>query len=145
MKLTVYHPGIAVPQSFELFDSTTAKTTITKGEQVMKLMEEDVVNLEIMSSVMLPFQIGDYITVYEKIYKLNNMPTVSKTAAKRFKYNVVFEGLQYDLINTTFLLGKDTMLDSLSADIDTFCAIVSNLNRVYPGLWAVGTTRFQAN
>jgi hypothetical protein len=141
MTLTVYHPGIAVPPSFELFDSTTAITTITKGEQVMKLMDEDVVNLEIMSSVMLPFQIGDFITVYEKIYKLHNMPTVSKTAAKRFKYTVVFEGLQYDLINTTFLLGKDTMLDSLSADIDTFLAlIVSNLDRVYPGLYAVGTT-----
>ena len=141
MTLTVYHPGIAVPQSFELFDTATAITTITRGEQVMKLMDEDVVNLEIMSSVMLPFQIGDYITVYEKVYKLNNMPTVTKTAAKRFKYNVVFEGLQYDLINTVFLLGKDTMLDSLSADIDTFLElIVSNLDRVYSGLWAIGIT-----
>jgi hypothetical protein len=102
-------------------------------------MEEDVVNLEIESAIMLPFQIGDYLDVYEKRYKLNKMPTVAKEGAKRFKYNVVFEGLQYDLINTVFLLGKDTMLDSLTADIDTFLdLIISNLDRIYSNLWEVG-------
>jgi hypothetical protein len=142
MTLTVYHPGIAVPPSFELFDNTAgSQVTIVKGEQKMTLMQEDVVTMEVESVKMLPFQLGDYIEVFEKTYKINKFPECTKTANKKFRYTVIFEGLQYNLINTAFLLGKDTMLDSLTADIDTFLAlIITNLNRVYPSLWAAGST-----
>ena len=142
MTLTVYHPGIAVPPSFELFDNTAgSQVTIVKGEQKMSLMQEDVVTMEVESVKMLPFQLGDYIEVFEKTYKINKFPECTKTASKRFRYTVIFEGLQYDLINTSFQLGKDTMLDSLTADIDTFLAlIITNLNRVYPSIWAAGST-----
>lgn len=141
MTLTVYHPGISVPPSFDLITNTAEnQTTIKKGEQKMTLMQEDVVSLDVESVNMLPFQIGDYITVYEKIYKLNNFPEIKKTGANRFSYNIVFEGLQYDLFNTAFLLGKDTMLDSLMSNASG-CVdiIITNLNRVYVGLWAKGT------
>lgn len=142
MTLTVYHPGIAVPPSFELFDNTAgSQVTIVKGEQKMSLMQEDVVTMEVESVKMLPFQLGDYIEVFEKKYKINKLPECEKTANKRFRYTIIFEGLQYDLINTSFQLGKDTMLDSLTANIDTFLSlIISNLNRVYPSLWAAGST-----
>jgi len=141
MKLTVYHSGIAVPPSFELFDNTAgSQVTIIKGEQRMSLMQEDVVTMEVESVKMLPFQLGDYIEIFEKRYKINKFPECRKTANKRFRYTVIFEGLQYDLINTSFQLGKDTMLDSLTADINTFLSlIISNLNRVYPSLWAAGS------
>ena len=142
MKLTVYHPGIAIPPSFELFDNTAgSQVTIVKGEQKMSLMQEDVVTMEVESVKILPFQLGDYIEVFEKKYKINKLPECTKTANKRFRYTVIFEGLQYDLINTSFQLGKDTMLDSLTANINTFLSlIISNLNRVYPALWAAGST-----
>jgi hypothetical protein len=142
MTLTVYHPGIAVPPSFELISNTAgSQVTIVKGEQKMSLMQEDVVTMEVESVKMLPFQLGDYIEVFEKKYKINKFPECEKTANKRFRYTIIFEGLQYDLINTSFQLGKDTMLDSLTANIDTFLSlIISNLNRVYPSLWAAGST-----
>ena len=142
MKLTVYHSGIAVPPSFELLDNTAgSQVTIVKGEQKMSLMQEDVVTMEVESVKMLPFQLGDYIEVFEKKYKINKFPECEKTANKRFRYTIIFEGLQYDLINTSFQLGKDTMLDSLTANINTFLSIIiSNLNRVYPSLWAAGST-----
>lgn len=146
MKLTVYHPGIAVPPSFELFDNTAgSQVTIVEGEQRMSLMQEDVVTMEVESVKTLPFQLGDYIEIFEKTYKINKFPECRKTANKRFRYTVIFEGLQYDLINTSFQLGKDTMLDSLTADIKTFLSlIISNLNRVYPSLWAAGSRPFSS-
>ena len=47
--------------------------------------------------------------------------------------------MQYELIDAQFLLPDDTVLDSFTGDLEDFLGILlGNLNRIYPGKWALG-------
>jgi hypothetical protein len=112
---------------------------ITKAEQTVSLLADDVVNISVNSATPLQFVLGDTIEVYGKTYTLNQLPTVKKTGERRFNYELIFEGVQYELLDAQFLLPDDTIKDSLHGTLFTFVQIlVSNANRVFPGKWSVG-------
>jgi hypothetical protein len=112
---------------------------ITKAEQVVSLLADDVVNISVNSATPLQFVLGDTIEVYGKTYTLNQLPTVKKTGERRFDYELIFEGVQYELIDAQFLLPDETVGDSFTGNLFAFLQIlVSNANRVFPGKWTAG-------
>jgi hypothetical protein len=112
---------------------------ITKAEQNVSLLADDIVNISVQSATPLPFVLGDTIEVYGKTYTLNQLPTIKKTGDRRFNYDLVFEGVQYELLDAQFLLPDDTISDSFTGTLFAFVQIlVSNANRVFPGKWSVG-------
>lgn len=113
------------------------------SEQHRKLLGEDIVKVFFDSKVAINFNLGDYITVWGKIYTLNTYPVVRKIASRLFEYEVVFESKLYDLSKVVFLdLDTSGVHMSheffLTGDIDMFADIIeNNLQRVYGSAWSV--------
>lgn len=122
-------------------------TTVYSAKQVRSLLEEDYVEIVLESVEASNVQIGDHITVYGRTYTLHQLPETEKTGSRQFRHTIRFEGVQYSMARVAFLLNVDTTSlalqdvsgSSLIGDIKTFLdVLVANMNRVYPGKWAVG-------
>jgi hypothetical protein len=114
-------------------------SAVTKAEQTVSLLADDIVNISVNSATPLQFVLGDTIEVYGKTYTMNQLPTIKKTGERRFNYELIFEGVQYELLDAQFLLPDETVGDSFTGTLFAFVQIlVSNANRVFPGKWAVG-------
>lgn len=123
-------------------------TTVYSAKQVRSLLEEDYVEIVLESVESTHVYIGDTITVYGRSYTVNQLPETEKTGSRQFRHTIRFEGVQYSMARAAFLLNVDTTSlalqdvsgSSLIGDIKTFLdVLVANMNRVYPGKWAVGS------
>ena len=82
---------------------------VTKAEQKVALLGEDIVTLSVKSTARLDFYIGDRIDVFGKVYTLNQPAVLKKTGTRRLEYTLTFEGVQYELIDAQWLLPDDTV------------------------------------
>lgn len=123
-------------------------TAIKSAKQTWELLGSDVVNVEIESPYPQVYSIGDKITIFGRVYKLNRMPKAKKTGAHMFTYDLEFEGIQYDLLRATYDLTIDTtnnqlqdiQADTLTGNLNRFATVlIANANRVFPGKWALGS------
>jgi hypothetical protein len=128
--------------------SKRTATQIKSAKQTMALLGEDVVDVNVESPFPQTYSIGDKITVFGRVYKLNQLPKVKKTGMREFSYDLQFEGVQYDLLCATYDLTIDTttnqlqdvQADSLTGDLRRFATVlISNVCRVFPGKWVLGT------
>lgn len=134
-QIVVKHPD----GTTALLISRAHKSGVTKAEQSITLLGADTVAITVKSATPLTFYLGDQIDVYGKTYTLNQLPGIKKTGNRNFEYTLTFEGVQYELIDAQFLLPDDTVLDSFTGDLEDFLGILlGNLNRIYPGKWALG-------
>lgn len=101
-----------------------------------KLMGDDVVKLTFIDSTYTAFQIGDFIEIDSRIYKLNRVPGVHKVANNHYKYTCEFEGAHYDLAKVQFQLYGLPDFDYTGTASDFLNLAVSNLNRVFTGYTA---------
>lgn len=124
-----------------LFASGTL-STVRSASQKKVFCGADTITLSVESCVPLDFRIGDQITAFSgETYTLNALPPVKKTGPRRFSYNLTFEGRQYELVDTQWLLPEKTALDSLTGTLDTFVdLLITNANRTSPGRWKKGVT-----
>lgn len=121
--------------------------TVTKCEQKMTLCEEDTVSITVESPIAQDYNIGDWITIIGRVYRLNQPPKIQKTSTNKFTYDLTFEGVQYDLSRATYALNIDTtslelqdiQADYLIGDLQRFGEVlIANANRVFPGCWVLG-------
>ncbi len=93
------------------------------------------------------FSIGDYIIVYSKVYTLNKLGEPKKSEERKFEYTLVFEGLQYKLLDAQFRSAdasgyNPTSEFPLVADIKTVMQIlVRCVNRTAASIgevWVLG-------
>ncbi|GHT09178.1 hypothetical protein FACS189426_06790 [Bacteroidia bacterium] len=123
-------------------------TKIMQAKQNWALLGDDVLNITVESPFKQTYDIGDKITAFGRVYKLNRLPKVKKTGMHAFLYDLEFEGIQYDLIRATYDLTIDTtnnqlqdvQADSLIGDLNRFATVlIANSNRVFPGKYVLGT------
>lgn len=128
--------------------SRKTTTNITNAKQSIDLLSKDVVNITVESPSTQNYDIGDTITIFGRIYKLNRLPTAKKNGANNFVYELEFEGIQYDLLRATFDLTiettnnelQDFQANSLTGSLSIFATVwLANANRVFPGEWALGS------
>lgn len=126
--LNIYRAG-AIVATVSIDEKTVLQT---------KLMNEDVVISEFVTSAVLPLAIGDYITFAGKFYYMNNLPTIVKKNTGTFKYSAAFQSELYDL-NQKLLISSDGLTDfTYAADpLGALALIVSNMNENFAG-WTVG-------
>ena len=105
-----------------------------------KVMGENTVSLTARLSSPFLFQVGDYVMFAGEKYTLNILPKVKKEDSLNFVYDLVFEGIEYELrkarmlfytANLVYAGGADFSLmgdDGLQARV-----IVENLNRIQSG------------
>lgn len=123
----------------------SAVSTVIMAEQRKTLMGENIIAMTVESSVNLPFSINDRITVFGEKYFLNTLPKFPKNGNRKFTYELIWEGRQYDLLKPIYL---DEGIDGVSVSPDfsltgtlSFFAgvLINNANRIFgAGSWVLG-------
>ena len=122
-----------------LLNSRANISGITKAEQKVGLLSDDLVDITVESATPLLFDLGDTIDVFGKTYTLNLLPTIKKTGKRKFSYDLTFEGPQYELLDVQFLLPENTAGDSFTGNLKDFLDILlQNIGRIFPGKWTLG-------
>lgn len=122
-----------------LGETIQATATITKAEQSTKLLDEDVISLEVGAKETVPFAIGDYIEWCGHTYTLNQLPSVAKKNSADFQYSTVtFEGEQYELLDSAWLLPSNTYGDSFTGDLKDFLDIIIENATRSGKAWSLG-------
>ena len=110
--------------------SNEHKCAITSATQTRKLCGNDTVTINLQSATYIDFQVGDKITIFGTTYTLNQLPTVKKESERSYTYTLVFEGLQYTLIDRVFLMPANTQGDNLMFDLAGMLDVLDdNINR----------------
>lgn len=119
-----------------------ANVAIThNSEQSTKLLGEDVVKLFFENETNVDFNIGDYISVFDKVYTLNTFPILKKSAKRFFSYEATFESKIYDLSKVSFLDVDQTGIHIshdffVTGGISTLVSLIeNNMQRVYNLSW----------
>lgn len=122
--------------------------TITKASQSISLMGEEVVRMSIESVEPLDISIGDSVELYGRLYRCNTAPQV-KRSARMLIYDVVFEGVGYDLLRVIYL-DVDTsgvFLNSeysLTGSLELFLSVLlKNVTRVLGDCWELDSSGYQ--
>lgn len=142
-QFTVYRSANGAFQTYCL-NSSTNVSQVTSATQITTLLSDDIVNMTIISATPIDFRINDYIYVFDKIYKLNSIPSIVKESSRKFTYQVKFESLQYDLLKCTYLIPQskgdiDLKGDYLVSDLRGFAeVIITNTQRVFSKRWRLG-------
>ena len=119
----------------------------TSATQRWDLQGTDTINIVVESAVPKEYGIGDVISIFGRDYKINRLPKVTKSASRKFVYELEFEGIQYDLLRVAYDLTIDTTAceiqdikgESLCGDLQRFATVlIANANRVFPGKWSLG-------
>ncbi|WP_373248850.1 hypothetical protein [Bacteroides thetaiotaomicron] len=122
-----------------LLNSRANISGITKAEQKVGLLSDDLTEITVESATPLNFELGDTIDVFGKTYTLNFLPTIKKTGNRKFSYDLTFEGPQYELLDVQFLLPDDTTGDSFTGNLKDFLdVLLQNIRRIFPSKWALG-------
>lgn len=120
---------------------------IKSAEQKKELLGEDTVTIKVQSVEPLSCLIGDYIKVYGQTYTMNKPPEVIKSGLTSYETTLVFEGLQYKLLDVQYRNtdagGKNpTAVFSIMADMKLLMQVlINNANRVGEHLgetWTLG-------
>lgn len=73
------------------------------------------------------------------MYKLNQLPQITKNGERNYTYELTLEGAQYDLIDVQYHLPEDCYGDTFYSDLGGHLEVLMwNISRVYPGLWKLG-------
>jgi hypothetical protein len=120
---------------YDLFNKNIP-CTITDGNQKCDLLGEDTLNLKVKSAQPLPLSIGDICTVFGKKYYLNTSPTITKQGTRLFLYEIVFEGVQYKLLDIQYR-NADTLGHNPTANFSIMVnmelamqVLINNANRM---------------
>ena len=123
-------------------------TAITQAQQSWGVLGDDLVQISIESPFPQQHEIGDWISVFGRIYTLNQLPRVRRSGVHKYAYDLTFEGVQYDLlrafydvtIETTGNTLQDVQGDALTGNLKRFATVlIANANRVFPDKWKLGT------
>lgn len=113
---------------------------VTKAEQRVGLMGEDVLSVDVSSANTIHFNIGDHIDVFGRTYTLNQLPSVKKNNSRSFNYTLTFESEQYEMIDCAWLLPDETVGDSFTGTLGDFLKILVNTNlQRSQDNWTLGT------
>lgn len=86
------------------------------SELIQEISGEEYVNVKLSSNYFIPFQIGDYVTVYGSTYRLKKIPSpIDKNGSNRFEYTLKFESNRADLADVNLQLFDNTTIEVVPA------------------------------
>ena len=125
-------------------NSRTIKSAVLSQE----LLADDSVNVKVESRTALDLKINDYTLINGLTYRINQLPSVTKNSENNFEYDLVFQGLMFDLKRCKFFNAdandfKTELEFPLIGDLEFFLTVVRNNMRRFSIDWEVGS--FPAN
>jgi len=130
----------------ELINSASTTTSIISAEHRKAALGEDVIVMTVEMAVDRAFSIGDSIKLFGgNTYKINQLPSIEKISERQFRYELVFEGIQYDLLRVLYRNEDVSSFSTssefaLTGDIEMFLnVLINNANRTFgANKWALG-------
>lgn len=123
-------------KKFNLFSRANV-STVTRASQKTTLLADDTITISATSAKPLDLTIGDYLIVFGKRYKFNQLPQPTKAGERVYSYEMTLEGLQYDLIDAHYHLPEDAYGETYYANLPRHLEILAwNINRIHSG-WTV--------
>lgn len=120
-------------------------TSVTNAVHSKRINDSDVVTFTVTSAAPIEFGIGDYLPQFGHEYKINQIPSVTKNKSNEHVYEVVMEGLMFDLLNAQYrnadVSGYNPTGDfPLTGNCRDFMGVlITNANRADgAGTWVLG-------
>lgn len=128
------------------YNLPSENSKITNAVQTRTLMGEDTVVMTVQSVGYINFLIGDWIEVFGRKYTLNTLGEPQRIGENTFEYNLVFEGVNYELTKVVYrsadYSGFNPTSDfPLTGTAEAFLTVLQyNLERAFgQGVWAIGS------
>lgn len=115
----------------------------SSSNQTKGIMGDNVITLQFDLSKLVPFQIGDWCTVYGENYFINKLPIVKKNSSRFYEYTLTMQSEYFDLAKVQFMFydANNELAEgvfSLMGNPDIFIdLLIKNANRVGAG-WTKG-------
>ena len=87
---------------FDLVDR--GNSTINSATISQEILADDTATFKVVSRNTLDLKINDYTIINGSVYRINNLPSVTKNNEGSYEYDIEFQGLMYDLIRCQFFL-----------------------------------------
>lgn len=66
------------------------------------MLSDDTLTIRMKSSSVLDIKINDYFVLFGSIYRLNSLPNVNKISETEYEYDIIAQGLMYDMLRCKF-------------------------------------------
>ena len=107
------------------------KRTIQSATLSQGLLTDDTVRYSVLSNAVLDIKINDTIDVFGSVYRINSLPSVTKTQNNLYQYEITGQGLMFDLLRCKFFnadaVGFKTDTEfPLIGDLELFLNVIIN-------------------
>lgn len=118
--------------------------TVVSASQNKAILEDDSVTLRVASNSVLDIKVNDYFEVFGDFYRINQPPVVKKNNERSYEYDIVGQGVMFDLLRCKFFnadgTGFKTTFDfPIIGNLQLFLTVVANNMKRFSPLWEVGT------
>lgn len=120
-------------------ESVVCRLSERNAKLTQECMGKDEVSVQVTVDEVLPIRVMDYIRVDGAVYTLNRMTDYDEVSDVEFRYQLIFEGAIYQLMDKMFVdLERNSDRFSLTATLREFTdLLVANINSVDSG-WSAG-------
>lgn len=120
-------------------ESVVCRLSDRNAKLTQECMGKDEVSVQVTVDEVLPIREMDYIRVDGAVYTLNRMTDYDEVSDVEFRYNLIFEGVIYNLMDKMYVdVERNSDRFSLTGTLQEFTdLLVVNMNSVDAG-WSRG-------
>lgn len=136
--ITLYRNGTPL---FNLIER--GKRSVDSATLNRVMLSDDSVTIKMNSLEKLDILINDYFVLFDSVYRINVLPNCNKISESEYDYDIVAQGLMFDLKRCKYFNADDTGFGPdlefpLIGTIDVFLtALKNNMKRFTPN-WKIG-------
>lgn len=137
--ITLYRNGSPLFNLIERGKRSVESATLNRV-----LLSDDSVTIKMNSREKLDILINDYFVLFDSVYRINSLPSLTKNNESSYEYNIVAQGLMYDLQRCKFFnadasgFGPDLEFP-LIGTIEVFLLALKNNMRRFAPNWEIGS------
>ncbi|ASK29719.1 hypothetical protein CEY12_06195 [Chryseobacterium sp. T16E-39] len=136
--ITLYRSGTPLFNLIERGKRTVETATLNRV-----LLSDDSVSIKLNSASVLDIRINDYFVLFGSVYRINALPGVNKNNSSQYEYNIIAQGLMFDLLRCKYFntdaTGFKTDTDfPLIGTIETFLLCLKNNMQRFSTNWEIG-------
>ncbi|AZA64638.1 hypothetical protein EG345_07885 [Chryseobacterium carnipullorum] len=136
--ITLYRNGNPL---FNLIER--GKLSVDSASLNRVLLSDDSVSFKLNSCDILEIRINDYFVLFGSVYRINSLPTYSKNSDSEYEYNIIAQGLMFDLLRCKFFNADGTGFKTdtdfpLIGTMETFLICLKNNMERFSAGWEIG-------
>lgn len=136
--ITLYRNGSPLFNLIERGKRSVESATLNRV-----MLSDDSVTIKMNSQEKLDILINDYFVLFDSVYRINSLPALTKNNESSYEYNIVAQGLMFDLMRCKFFnadatgFGPDLEFP-LIGTIEVFLLAIKNNMKRFAVNWELG-------